>query len=137
MHYFEHEVIRGKGSVLHNGNRKATGGIIVIHATDLEYAPQEYNLLLRAILEGHTGDVCSSRFVGSNLRFILFFWHCIGNKFLTFLNKMMTNLNLRDMEMCYKMFRAEIIKNLKFQEKRFRFEPEVTSKNARIPIIRI
>jgi glycosyltransferase involved in cell wall biosynthesis len=137
IQYFEHAYNQGKGAALHTGIASATGDVIVIQDADLEYDPAEYNILIKPILDGHADIVYGSRFMGGKPHRILFFWHSIGNRILTFLSNMMTNLNLTDMETCYKMFRSDIIKSVALKEKRFGFEPEVTAKVSKIKNIRI
>jgi len=132
-----HERNQGKGAALRSGIAAATGDIVIIQDADLEYDPGEYSRLVDPIVEGKADVVYGSRFLGHGPHRVLYFWHSVGNRVLTLLSNMFTNLNLTDMETCYKVFKRELIQGIKIEENRFGFEPEVTSKIARIPDVRI
>ena len=137
MHLVEHEVNKGKGAAIRGRDCRANGEYLIIQDADLEYDPSEYNLLLQPILDGHADVVYGSRFIGGKPHRILFFWHTIANKVLTAASNALTNLNLSDMETCYKLFRSNIIKKIPLKENTFGFEPEITAKIARFPHVRI
>jgi len=137
IRYLKNDRNRGKGYSLRQGIRAATGHYTIIQDADLEYDPRDYTKLLQPVLEGHADVVYGSRLHSSAPHRILFFWHSLGNHILTFLSNVATNLNLTDMETCYKLFRTPVLQSLQLKENRFGFEPEVTAKMARVPNVRI
>jgi glycosyltransferase involved in cell wall biosynthesis len=137
LQYDKHDINKGKGAAIHTGIKKVTGEFLVIQDADLEYDPEELNELLRPVIFGSADVVYGSRFLGSHPHRILFYWHSIGNKWLTRLSNMLTNLNLTDIETCYKLCKTSFVQGIELKEKRFGFEPEITAKLARIKGIRI
>jgi hypothetical protein len=137
IRYQSHVVNQGKGAAVHTGIGMAAGDYIIVQDADLEYDPRDYNTMLKPMVEGHADVVFGTRFYGGKPHRVLFFWHSVGNKILTFFSNMLTGLNLTDMETCYKLFRINVIKGLPLKETRFGFEPEVTARISRIPGIRI
>jgi glycosyltransferase involved in cell wall biosynthesis len=130
-----HDVNQGKGAALRTGFAAATGDVVIVQDADLEYDPNEYPRLLAPIESGRADVVFGSRFAGGDAHRVVYFWHMVGNKFLTLLSNMLTNLNLTDMETCYKVFKREVLRRIVIEENRFGFEPEITAKVSRLGVV--
>ena len=137
VHVVRHEVNQGKGAALRDGFRQVTQDMVIVQDADLEYDPQDYQQLIQPIVDGKADVVYGSRFIGGGSHRVLYFWHSMGNRFLTLLSNMFTNLNLTDMETCYKVFKREVVQQVEIEEDRFGFEPEITAKIVKIPGIRL
>jgi len=130
-----HEVNQGKGAALRTGFKAATGDVVIVQDADLEYDPNEYPKLLQPIIDGKADVVFGSRFAGGEAHRVVYFWHMVGNKFLTLLSNMVTNLNVTDMETCYKVFKREVLQKITIEENRFGFEPEITAKVSKLDVV--